>query len=147
MTNVMSRLLRTENGGAMIELAVAVPIILLLAVGVGDYARLYYAGITVANAAEAGVHYGVAYNGNVDSMTAATQRDAGTLTLDSISAGQFCRCPDAGVVSCTTASCGAYGVPQVFDSVRVREDVPMIIRYLGLPATVTVTRTAVLRQN
>ena len=130
----------------MVELAVGLPFILLLTVGVIDYGRLYHTGILVASAAEAGVHYGVAYDGNVDSMTVAAQRDGGG-PFDTIDAGKFCRCPDTGVVDCTAQTCGTYGAPQIFDSVRVREDVPMLIRYLGLPGTVTVARTSILRQR
>ena len=139
----------SERGNAMVELAVAIPILLLLAMGVADYARIYYTGITVANAAEAGAHYGVARGGNVDSMTMAAQLDAGSLTLDSVTAGQTCRCPGTGVVSCASGNClpSTYGVPQIYDSVRVRKDVALLIRYLGLPSSVTVTRTAILREK
>jgi len=138
---------RCDEGGAILELAVALPFILLLVVGVADYGRLYYTGIAVASAVEAGVHYGVAYDGNVDSMTASTRRDGAGFTFDTINAGKFCRCPDTGVVDCAATTCGVYGAPQIFDSVRVREDVVLLVHYVGLPATVTVTRTAILRQR
>jgi len=143
----ISRLARRENGGAILELAVGLPFIMFLVIGVAEYGRLYYMGMAVASAAQAGVHYGVAYDGNVDSMIISTQRDAAGTVFDSITAGQFCRCPDAGVVDCSTTTCGTYGPPQVFDSVRVRRDVAMLIRYVGLPASVTVARTAILRQR
>jgi Flp pilus assembly protein TadG len=139
----------SENGSAMAELVIAIPILLLLAMGVADYARIYYAGITVANAAEAGVHYGVARTGTsvVDSMIMAARLDAGSMTLDSVAAGQTCRCPGTGVVSCGLGTCGTYGVPQIYDSVWVQKNVALVIRYLGLPSSVTVTRSAVLREK
>ena len=143
----ISLLARRENGGAILELAVGLPFIMLLAVGVADYARLYYMGMAEASATQAGVHYGVAYDGNVDSMTVSTERDAAGILFDTITAGQFCRCPDAGAVNCSVTTCGAYGPPQVFDSVRVRKDVTMLIRYPGLPGSVTIARTAILRQR
>ena len=144
----ISLLHRSETGGALIELSVAIPFLLLLVIGIADFARVYYTSVTVVNAAEAGAHYGVAWGGDVDSMKMAAQLDAGSVTLDSVTAGQFCRCPTTGVVSCSSGPCpGGYGVPQIFDSVRVRKDVSMLIRYLGLPTSVTVARTAILREK
>jgi hypothetical protein len=142
------RLLRRENGSALLELAVAFPILLLLAVGVADFARIYYTGVTVANAAEAGAFYGVVYQGDLDSMTVAAQRDAGNVTLDSIAVGQYCRCPTTGVVGCASGPCpDGYGVPQIFDSVSVKKTVTMMIRYVGLPSTVTLWRSSVMREK
>ena len=141
-------LLRQTKGGALVELAVVFPVLLLFVIGVADYARVYYAGITVANAAEAGAHYGVWYSGNVDSMAMAAQLDAGNVTLTAVTAGQFCRCPSTGVVACDSGPCpDGYGVPQIYDSVWVRKDVAMLIPYPGLPSTITVTRKAILREK
>jgi uncharacterized protein (UPF0333 family) len=140
----------SQKGSAMLELAVAFPILLLIAIGVADYARVYYTGISVANAAKAGAHYGVwnaGQTGQLDSMTVAAQRDAGNTGLDSVTVGRYCMCPGAGVVDCVSGDCGAYGVPQVFDSVRVWKDVTMLIHYLGLPSRVTVAHTEVLREQ
>jgi Flp pilus assembly protein TadG len=143
------RLLKRESGGALVELAVGIPILLLLAAAVGDYARVYYMSITVASAAKAGVHYGVAYDGDADSMTVSARRDAGTITLDTITAGQYCVCPSSGVVACGSTPCSgsSYGLSQVFDTVRVRKDVSLIVRLPGLPAKFTLITTAVLRQR
>src|SRR5512132_1901219 len=91
--NQLCRLLRREHGGAMLELAVAFPIIILMAIAVGDYARVYYTGITVANAARAGAEKEYPTHGNPDSMNVYAQIDAGTLTLDTVTSGRFCRCP------------------------------------------------------
>jgi hypothetical protein len=149
MRRRLSRFRNSQHGGAMLELAVAFPILLLVTMAVADYARVYYTGITVANAAIAGAHYGVATNKGikVDSMKMAAQLDAGSVTLDSVAAGQFCSCPGTGIVACVGTDCGAYGLPQVYDSVWVKKDVALYIRYVGLPSTVTVTRTAILREK
>ena len=145
MRRGLFRLLRGDNGGALLELAVAFPIIVLMVVGVADYARVYYTGITVANAARAGAEKGYPTHGDTDSMKLYAQIDAGTLTLDTVTAGRFCRCPDGTVPDCVSGSCGAYGVPMAYDSVRVVKYVSMLIGYVGLPATVKVVRTSILR--
>src|SRR4026208_2487370 len=100
----MALLCRSNQGSALVELAVALPLLLLLVVGVADYARVYYTGITVANAARIGAHYGVAYDDLPDSMRTGAQRDAGNVTLDTIQAVKVCRCPATGVVDCATTT-------------------------------------------
>lgn len=152
LSELFCRLFRLEEGGALLELAVALPMVILLAVGVGDYARIHYTGITVANAARAGAVYGADPATTTDQIEAATRTDASPMTLDSVTVGRYCVCPGTGagtgVVACTTASCpAAYGVPQAFDTVRVRKDFSPIIRYLGLPSRIAVIRTVVMRTN
>ncbi|HUQ19752.1 MAG TPA: TadE/TadG family type IV pilus assembly protein, partial [Gemmatimonadaceae bacterium] len=56
----LTRIVRREEGTALLELAVAIPILLLLVIGVVDYARLYTTSITVANATMAAGQYGAA---------------------------------------------------------------------------------------
>jgi Flp pilus assembly protein TadG len=55
----MRSFLRQEHGNALVELAVAIPILILIAVGVADYSRLYFTEITVANAARSGADWGI----------------------------------------------------------------------------------------
>jgi Flp pilus assembly protein TadG len=141
------RLIRRDNGSAIIELAVALPVVLLLVVGVADYARMYYTGITVANAARAAASFGADTAATDAQMVTAAQNDAGTVILDTVSAGRYCVCPGTGVVACTTATCGVYGVPQAYDTVRVRKDYAVLMRYIGLPATVPIVRKVVFRTN
>jgi hypothetical protein len=114
--------------------------------GVVDYARVYFASIAVANATMAGAQYGAPYN-NSDSIINAARRDAGSVALDTVQTVRYCRCPDTGVVDCSTGNCGAYGEVQQYDSVRIRKDVSLLIRYLGLPTRISVVRTAVVRSN
>ncbi len=132
-------------GGAVVELAVALPILVLLAVGVADYARVYYMTITVANAARAGAQYGGHTNGSPDSMVLAAQTDASPIVLDSVTAGRYCKCPDGTTPNCLTGNCGTYGVVQAYDTVRVRKDLATLFNYPGLPATIPIIRTVVFR--
>jgi hypothetical protein len=140
------RLLARENGSAMVELAVAVPILLLLAIGVAEYARLYFTQITVANAARSGAEYGIKTNGNVDSMTYGARIEAGKDSVGMIiTAGTFCNCPDGTSADCVTGDCGSYGVPRAFDSVAVKKSVRFFFRYPGFPDSVVVQRKSILR--
>jgi Flp pilus assembly protein TadG len=134
-----------EEGSAILELAVAIPILLLVAVGAADFARVYATGITVANAARTGAQFGAHTAGDTAAMRIAAETDAGTVALDTVTAVRVCRCPDVGVVDCSTGDCGAYGVPQAYDSVRVRKEVTLIIPYPGLPSSIVLIKSVVFR--
>jgi hypothetical protein len=144
----MRSFLRQEHGNALVELAVAIPILILIAVGVADYSRLYFTEITVANAARSGADWGIKANGNVDSMAFGARMEAGRDSVGMIiTAGVFCTCPGvAGTADCS-GTCGAYGPPRAFDSVAVAKSVRFFIRYVGGPDSVVISRKAILRSN
>ncbi len=65
-----------ENGSAIVELALCVPVLILIVLGTGDFARVFYTSIALSDAARAGAQYGahsVTQSGNTSGMqTAAT---------------------------------------------------------------------------
>ena len=132
-------------GGALVEFAITVPLLALLAIAAADYGRVFSVSIAVANAARTGAQWGGHTLGNEALMIAAARADAAPLDLDVVTAGRYCTCPDGTTPVCSTGDCGAYGAPQAFDTVRVADDVPLIFRYPGLPTTISVTRTVVFR--
>ena len=144
-------LFRSERGGALVELAVVLPILVLIAIGVMDYGRVYYTSVTVANAARAGAEYGAygsanSFNddANIQNFAQIEGAEAGTLTVTS---SRVCRCSPTGAsVSCTT-SCGGYGVPQAYVTATATKTVALILKYPGLPATVTISRSATFRKQ
>jgi hypothetical protein len=141
-----SRLRAAEAGSSIVELAVAVPILLLLAIGVAEYGRLYFTQITVANAARSGAEYGIKTDGNVDSMTYGAKIEAGKDSLGMvITAGTFCSCPDGSAADCITGDCGSYGVPRAFDSVAVKKVVRFFFHYPGFPDSMVIQRKSILR--
>lgn len=58
MKQLLSGTKPTENGQALIELALTLPLLLLILVGMLDLGRVYYAQITITNAAREGARYG-----------------------------------------------------------------------------------------
>lgn len=142
----LSGLHRSERGGAMVELAVVLPVLILIAIGVMDYGRVYFTSVAVANAARAGAEWGAADIGhqtqftNMENFARLDGAEAGTMT---VTASRVCRC-GATAVACST-SCGAYGPPRVYIQVVATKPVTMLLNYPGLPATVTVSRTATFR--
>ncbi|MGE5750399.1 MAG: TadE family protein [Gemmatimonas sp.] len=141
------RLRRSEHGGAMLELAVVLPVLILIAIGVMDYGRVYFTSIAVANAARAAAEYGTAMTGNqnktanIQSMALLDGAEAGSMTITPVTT---CKC-GATVVACSGTTCAGYGVPRVYVAVTATKDVALILKYPGLPATVTISRTATFR--
>ena len=75
----------SEKGSAFVELALFTPVLLLMLVGALDFARVYYADITLSNAAEVGALYGsrsVSGSSDIAGMqTAATVLPPGRLKV------------------------------------------------------------------
>ena len=67
-------LLRRDNGGAIIEMAIVFPILLLLFVGVAEVGRLFYTYTTLAKATKLGARY-LSNQRNITTGTTA-ERDA-----------------------------------------------------------------------
>src|SRR4051794_2896685 len=76
-----SRIRRQERGAALVELALATPLLLVLIVGVVDFARVFYLGMQVTDAARAGAQWGSS-SANIFSPTA-TQTAAQTASPQS----------------------------------------------------------------
>ena len=100
-----------ESGHAMLELAILAPMLMLLLFGMGDFARVFYAGIEVTNGAYAGAMYGVQTVGtakNIDGMRTAAKNDASDLKASSLTVtpSKICKCPDNSSVSCTGTCSG-----------------------------------------
>src|SRR5258708_35125079 len=84
---------RGENGSAFIELALFTPVLLLMMVGALDFARVYYADITLANAAEVGALYGsrsVSGSSDISGMQTPATNDGKDLASMTAVATNYC---------------------------------------------------------
>lgn len=146
---VLRRLHRSEIGGAMAELAVILPVLILFAIGVMDYGRVFFRGLMVANAARAGAEYG-ATNGqyqNYTQMQEFAKLDASEISGLKVTSQHVCKCADTPV-SCS-GSCPGYGDGQVRVYVQVTavDTVDLLIKYPGLPTKIPISRTATFRST
>lgn len=137
-----------RRGGALLEIAVAMPMLILIAIGVIDYGRVYYTSVTVANAARAGAEWGsttyYAYAFDNAGQQGFAQLDGANAALDSVRASTACRCPDGSSVGCSTA-CAGYGDARVFVTVRAYKKVNLFLKYPGIPTSINVSRSATFR--
>jgi len=90
----------SDRGASLVELAIVLPVLGLLLLGVIDFGRAYYLGVEVQNAAEAGALYGIqnltditgiqnAATGDMTDVTSAKDVSGATAT-----ATNGCECSD-----------------------------------------------------
>jgi Flp pilus assembly protein TadG len=89
-----------QAGSSLIELAILAPVLILLLVGVMDFARVYYYGIVAANAARAGAQYGIEGN-NTDTT--------GMVNHAALDANASCNNVSPAAAGCSSGSLSSFG--------------------------------------
>jgi Flp pilus assembly protein TadG len=125
----------------MVEFAIVLPLLALLITGLIDFGRYTYDAILAANAARAAVQYG-AQNletaKDTTGMQTAGLADAKNLSGLTVTPSGYCTVSGA-VGGCTGSGAVAY-VKVVTSGVF-----SPLVKYPGLPSSVTVTGSAVMR--
>jgi Flp pilus assembly protein TadG len=142
------RLARSERGGAMAELAVVLPLLVLFSIGVMDYGRVFFRSIMVANAARAGAEWAALNTANSGKLTDAqdfAKLDGQEISGLKVTSARVCRCGDV-VVDCS-GTCAGYGngAPRLYVQITALDSVNMLFNYPGLPAKIAISRTATFR--
>jgi Flp pilus assembly protein TadG len=154
-----AEILRSNAGQAMLELALLLPMLLLLTMGVIEMGRYMYIYILVGNAARAGAAYGAQSLGQsvdtADIQTAAQndfQNNGQTgLTVASTTA---CGCDSGGTVTgaiCSTVTnpsagkCNGGGHWVVTVAVTASGTFNSLFNYPGIPKSIDVSNTATMR--
>lgn len=155
---------RGENGQAFVELALVLPMLTLIVLGIVEFGRLAYAAIEVSNAARAGVAYAaqsVVFASNGPGITQAAKADGQdgvvvkVLNVQS-PATLTCYCEDSTgnitqLSSCTVTNTNpaACSVPpnRVLVDVQVNTsaNVDTLFHFPGIPNTLTFTGQATMR--
>ena len=122
-----------RRGAAAVELALLLPVLLIILVGAADFAQVFRYAVIVTNCARNGAIYGssspTAYTDSAGIQTAAL-RDAGTLS-PSVSSSH----------GTTTNGTDTYS----YVNVTVTYNVSMHCSYLGIASPLTLTRTIRMR--
>ena len=149
------------RGVSVTELALVLPLSLVLFIGILDFGRVYYSAIATSHAARAGVQYGAQDNiksGDFAGMRQAASDALGDVSNFTVTACRYCRCAD-GTGSCTSCNAGGDGcstgsgclgtcssdAPQVFVQVTVDKPFTTLFPYPGLPSTADLNRKATMR--
>jgi hypothetical protein len=136
--------IRLSNGQTVLELALLLPLMLLLLVGLIEIGRFAYFDILVSNAARAGAQYGaqsLIQAADVNGIQTAAQSDG--LATMTVTSTQHCTC-----VAGTLGGCPAGGVcprPLVYVQVTASEKFDSLFNYPGLPNSMTLASTATMR--
>ncbi len=145
---------RRQRGNAVIETALLVPVLLLLALGTADFGRVFYFGTITENAAHAGAAYGVRNNyTNTTGMINAAVQDTGLSSSQFNSANVtetscFLRCPGSTTeMACNVPNLNSCGTEQAYVYVRVRTQYVFntLTRYPAIPSSTTLHGIAVMR--
>lgn len=148
---------KASHGVALVELALVIPILLLLVFGAVDFGRAYYAGLEVTNAAHAGAEYGSQYPSDTAGILAAARQSAlnlsSNLTVTVPSWG--CECSDNSSFTpsclpakptCTAnATRGGNAVNRV--TVNASTAYTPLLPWPFIPSTITLHGAATIRGN
>lgn len=138
-------LMMLDRGGAVVELALTVPLLALMLVGAAEFARLEYAGVEVSNAAMAGVQYGsqnAATAADTTGIGTAAQNDAPNITLGTTTATKSCICSDGSASTCQRTDCSSSNIETVL-TVETQGTFDPLIHLPGLPTTYTLHGEAI----
>jgi Flp pilus assembly protein TadG len=155
----LPRILRSQSGQSLVELALLTPILLLLVVGTVEMGRYTSLSILVGNAARAGAEYG-AQNPTTAGDSAGIQNAAmadlkdisGFKTQPTVTSTFVCGCDNGGTIipspetfaACSvTCNVGAHLVTSV--QVTVTGTFSSMFNYPGIPSPLTITSTATER--
>ena len=137
--------LSLQRGQSLVELALVLPLLLLLLVGVLEIGRFAYYDILVANAARAGAQYGsqsLTAAADVDGISTAAKNDG--LASLTVTPSLLCGCSAGSLGTCPTGNVCAN--PLVYIQVTASEtDFKSLFSYPGLPATMTLSSTVTMR--
>jgi Flp pilus assembly protein TadG len=144
--------LTRENGQALIELALTLPLFLLILMGAAEYARFAWGSIETANAARAGVQYGAQSNvtaADTGGIQTAALNDGVNLTGLTVTPSYSCACSTAATttITCSTAlsSCASPDVILVYVQVNTSSTIAPLYHWPGLPTTFTARGSAVMQ--
>jgi Flp pilus assembly protein TadG len=152
------RRLREDIGQAFVELALVLPIFILLTVGIAEIGRLAYASIEVSNAARAGVAYAAQNHTTAQdtpTITTAAQNDAPNITNNKATPSYSCSCEGStGTItafsSCSNTVTNLTTCPSpsrivLYVQVNTWADVNTLFNYPGIPSSITLRGSANMR--
>ncbi|MEQ1726810.1 MAG: TadE family protein [Vicinamibacterales bacterium] len=145
---------RSERGAALVELAVALPLLLLIMVGTIDFGRAFRTAMIVTNAARTGAQFGSQTPVNATNTAGMATTANAVLTANGLgatpvpTASTLCQCASNSGVFTNAANCsdpctGGHLVVSV--TVTATRTFSLIQPFPGIPSSVTITRGATAR--
>lgn len=130
----------------MLETAIALPFLLMLALGVVELGQAFYLSIEMQGAAQAGALYGTQYPTDTADMQTTALENAPDVSGATATATYGCECPDG-----TNSSASCASTPSCSSNVDYYVNVTVTATYTpaftfpGLPQSIPLTSVAVMR--
>jgi Flp pilus assembly protein TadG len=138
-----------ESGQTILEVALLTPVLLLLAVGIIEIGRYAYYSILVANAARAGAQYGaqsLATAADTAGIRTAAENDGQNVAGLTVTTQQECGCTGSSISStCPATSCSSPNHALVYVKVSTTGKFNSLFKYPGIPTSITVNSTELMR--
>ena len=139
-----------EQGSALVELAVSLPLLTLMLLGAAEFAQFAYVSIETLNAAHAGAVYAATSHGHVSDSTGITNAakgDAGNLVgmISVTSVNSTCTCSDGtNLANCSdNSTCLASNTSMITAvTVKTQSTFKPLIRIPGGASTFTLKGTS-----
>lgn len=122
----------SRRGTALVEYALAMPLLLLLLAGALDYGMSLRTATLVSAAARAGAAFAtmsLANSTNTAGIQAAAVNSAPNVSGMTVTSARSCQCPGGGSVSCS-GSCT--GTMLIYVQVNTQASAPPVLSYSGL---------------
>ncbi len=139
--------LRREDGSALIETALLLPVLLLIVLGVFDFALIIEQRLRLAEAVAAGAAYGSLPGNAQDTAGAqnAAMQAAANMSGMNVTASAYWTCsPGGGQVTANTM-CSGGTAPMQWMEVDATATPTLQFQFPGLPLNVPLTATAIHR--
>ena len=139
---------RQQSGSVSVEMAVMLPILIVLTLGAVDLGRLFYVTVAVANAARAGVSYGSLNNQRSKNLS--KSHEFGHADAESVQGGvavaatRFCECSNGSPVDCETGTCDE-GSKSIYVRIRASKTYQTLLPYPGIPNSVAMVQDAYMQ--
>ena len=135
------------RGQAAVELALSVPLLLMMFLVVVETGRAFYIAISVSNAARAGVQYGsqnLSTAADNAGMQAAAANDAPNIVGMTTTATHFCQCANGTASTCLSTDCaGSHRL--LYTQVNTSAPYTPLVNFMGILPSMTVPGKAVMR--
>jgi Flp pilus assembly protein TadG len=142
-----SAALEYQRGQSVVELAIAIPVLIVLLLGAADMGRVFYFGIAVNSAARAGAQYGsqsVITAADSAGMKAAAQTDASNMPGLSVTASQ-CTCASSSTVNVCPSSYCTNSPNATYVEVDTQAPFHTVVTYPGIPSSITLNGKAIMQ--
>lgn len=143
-----THLIGLRRGAALIEAAIGLPVLIVIAICAADFGRIYFTGIAVASAARAAAEYGsqsVETSVDTSLINQAGRDDGADARNITVTSTRFCKCPDGSTPDCTGTCANPYPEPELFVKANASSTITLVFAYPGIPRTLTYRDSAVFR--